>query len=305
MTLQQSVSFAVLVLITATASAEVRSDEDALRVTAESQFESLDANNDDQLDETELQKLSAADLSALHAHGLPGSGPVPKPVFVIASIATSLAAVPTPEDEPEKEDPSKSGRDGSTEKGAEAGKTVEQKKVDVGTSLSPNTRISSKRSHFVPELPAEFAARDKNGDGQIALYEWDRKKYSEFAKLDKNGDGFLTPIELLSKEVLKTLYAKTQSRPGATPGSGTPAAAGTTVTTGSGGTPDASGVEKEARDTFAQMDENKDGNIDEADWGRSRRIRPWFESVGIKVSLPMNTDAFVAQFRRAKESTGR
>lgn len=48
-------------------------------------------------------------------------------------------------------------------------------------------------------LPKEYQALDKNGDGQIGLYEWDRGKYAEFKKLDKNHDGFLTPQELGSK----------------------------------------------------------------------------------------------------------
>lgn len=64
-------------------------------------------------------------------------------------------------------------------------------------------------------------------------------------------------------------------------------------------------IDIEARNTFAQMDDNKDGSIDESDWGRSRRIRPWFESAGITVSLPLNADTFVAYYRRAKESSGR
>jgi hypothetical protein len=55
------------------------------------------------------------------------------------------------------------------------------------------------KSRMVPTLPKEYEARDKNGDGQIGLYEWDRAKYSEFVKLDKNGDGFLTPAELNAK----------------------------------------------------------------------------------------------------------
>ena len=83
--------------------------------------------------------------------------------------------------------------------------------------------------------------------------------------------------------------------------SGTPGTpvAGVPVT----GTPDA--VDQEARKTFGDMDENKDGAIDEADWGRSRRIRPWFEGVGIKVNLPMNIETFVGNYRRAKEGQSR
>lgn len=45
-------------------------------------------------------------------------------------------------------------------------------------------------------LPEIYRALDKNKDGQIGLYEWERAKYAEFRKLDKNKDGFLTPQEL-------------------------------------------------------------------------------------------------------------
>lgn len=45
-------------------------------------------------------------------------------------------------------------------------------------------------------LPEAFRAYDKNQDGQIGLYEWDRAKLTEFRRLDKNRDGFLTPQEL-------------------------------------------------------------------------------------------------------------
>lgn len=72
----------------------------------------------------------------------------------------------------------------------------------------PETGGRRGRSRMVPTLPKEYEARDKNGDGQIGLYEWDRSKYSEFAKLDKNGDGFLTPSELNSKGNLFGARAK-------------------------------------------------------------------------------------------------
>ncbi len=48
-------------------------------------------------------------------------------------------------------------------------------------------------------LPKEYQVYDKNGDGQIGLYEWERAKYAEFKRLDKNHDGFLTPQELAVK----------------------------------------------------------------------------------------------------------
>lgn len=58
------------------------------------------------------------------------------------------------------------------------------------------TQTRKSRTAALPEM---YRSRDKNGDGQIGLYEWDRAKYAEFKKLDKNNDGFLTPQELASK----------------------------------------------------------------------------------------------------------
>jgi len=65
--------------------------------------------------------------------------------------------------------------------------------ADIGSSRR------STRPRMVPVLPKEFETRDRNGDGQIGLYEWERSKYAEFARLDKNGDGFLTPHELTAR----------------------------------------------------------------------------------------------------------
>jgi len=309
--------------------AQDQSDADSIRSTYESQFVELDADGNGTLDEKELGNLAASDLAAFRQHGLPETLPIARDAFVTSGVAmASVAEVPSSASEPAAEEDS--GRGDKTDEGNKAVDTAKvsestkpigaAKSVDVnkaadtkagtGAASVVHVRNSAKKSHFVPELPSEFNARDKNGDGQIALYEWDRKKYAEFVKLDKNGDGFLTPAELLPKESLKALYAQPTAR-AAVPAASPPAVAGTPGTPGVPGampTPggaDPAAVEKEARGTFAQMDENKDGSIDEADWGRSRRIRPWFESSGITVSLPMNADTFVANYRRAKESGGR
>ena len=270
-----------LMTLTWTVMAQDQADANAVRSAFESRFDTLDANNDGQLDENELSKFPAVDLPVLHSHGLPVSTPVSRDAFVAASVALVEEAPKKPTEPVNDSVPGKS--DGATEP---------VKPPEAGVP----TRNSARKGRYVPELPAEFSARDKNGDGQIALYEWERKKYAEFAKLDKNGDGFLTPTELMPKESLKTLYSKTPGRTnGTTP---LPVAA----TTASGETNE---IDKEARGKFMQLDVNKDGVIDESDWGRSRQTRSLFESAGINVSLPMNTDTFIAHYRQTKESAER
>lgn len=48
------------------------------------------------------------------------------------------------------------------------------------------------------ELPESYRSYDKDGDGQIGLYEWPKDRIAEFLALDKNDDGFLTINELKS-----------------------------------------------------------------------------------------------------------
>jgi hypothetical protein len=73
-----------------------------------------------------------------------------------------------------------------------------QLRFPADSNVGGSARRTNK-PRMVPILPKEYEARDKNGDGQIGMYEWERSKYSEFARLDKNGDGFLTPQELNNK----------------------------------------------------------------------------------------------------------
>ena len=266
-------------------------NDEALRPQFESQFDELDSNHDGQLDETELRRFPTPSLNMLHLNGLPNVVPVPRELFVAASVALASSLQAAEESNHPKEEEANAGRDG---------KTIDSRNGKPAIPGSPAARTVTRKGHYVPDLPSEYSSFDKNGDGQIALYEWDRKKYSEFLKLDKNSDGFLTPAELLPAAALKAIYAKATNRP-AQQGSAGASSAGDS-NSGSG---EHDGIEREARKTFGDMDESKDGSIDETEWGRSRRIRPWFESNGVKVSLPLNADNFVALYRRVRESSGR
>jgi hypothetical protein len=80
----------------------------------------------------------------------------------------------------------------------------------TGRSFGPPNRSSSSSSGFRPssrhadgrryrslvELPSEYRDYDKDGDGQIGLYEWPRSRVADFVAKDKNNDGFLTLEEL-------------------------------------------------------------------------------------------------------------
>ena len=69
-------------------------------------------------------------------------------------------------------------------------------------SSSRDSRGRSSRSAPKPpprvtvDLPEAWKAADLDKDGQIGLYEWDRKKYKEFFALDTNRDSLLTPREI-------------------------------------------------------------------------------------------------------------
>ena len=63
---------------------------------------------------------------------------------------------------------------------------------------------ASRPYHVLPEalrgVPTWFILVDKNGDGQISLYEFapslDRRRIELFKGLDKNGNGFIEPDEV-------------------------------------------------------------------------------------------------------------
>jgi Ca2+-binding EF-hand superfamily protein len=61
-------------------------------------------------------------------------------------------------------------------------------------------RVVYRAGKLPKELPAWFSQYDKDGDGQIGLYEWKAagQPLKDFLAMDRNGDGFLTAEEVLS-----------------------------------------------------------------------------------------------------------
>ena len=242
--------------------AQEKDSKESIQSNAEAQFDALDGDDDGVLSEGELEGFSKKTLGRMREKGLRQGYPLARDEFVSAVVAQMEAE--------EKKDREKD-EERQQRKELKLDESSPSSSPEPATSSPTGTRRSTpSKSLLVPRLPAEYQARDKNGDGQIALYEWDRSKYAEFVKLDKNEDGILTAAELLSKNTVNVRIIESDP------------------------------IGKEARESFARMDSNHDGGLAEDEWAASKRVRPMFANAGITASLPMDSKTFVANYRKAK-----
>lgn len=277
---------ASLILLFSSGPLLAQQDEDpvvAMRSNAEAQFDQLDNDGNGTLTEKEMENVPKETLDLMRAKGLKKGYPLSREEFVAAGVAVAQAKAEA------------NAEPGTNREKDDSRQMRKELKIDESSSAESATngptssfRNSLGKSRFAPALPAEYKARDKNGDGQIGLYEWDRAKYAEFMKLDKNGDGFLTAAELLAKStpsIRRGDSVSTVAKPSKTP---EPV--------------EQDPIGKEARDSFARMDKDTDGGIAEDEWASSQRVRPMFENSGINASLPMDIETFVAHYRQAKSN---
>lgn len=171
--------------------------------------------------------------------------------------------------------------------------------------VPPTRPIPTIRERVTYALPDEFKSKDTNRDGQIGFYEWNRRDLAGFKRLDLNNDGFLTPFELLkaSGKIVSIVNAKTPivsvTAPASSGGS-TSTTASATTSTATASTPAATGssVVGRAEVTFASIDDNNDGQIDEAEWKKTRVARRAFERESIAVTFPLAKATFVEQYAK-------
>ena len=157
------------------------------------------------------------------------------------------------------------------------------------------------------DLPAEYADRDLDKDGQLGLYEWKLSEIADFRSFDVNADGFLTPRELLTGGPAETAESTDSSDDGGSSkkdsdtkdsGSSTTKTASTkSAPSGdkSASTRDAKTV-RYAKLTFKGLDKDKDGKLTLEEWGQSSRTRARFTKAKVKLKLPIDEAGFIAVF---------
>lgn len=170
-----------------------------------------------------------------------------------------------------------------------------------GDSRGRSSRSAPKApARVTMDLPESWKVADLDKDGQIGLYEWDRKKYQEFFALDTNGDSLLTPQEIsrssgASPAPSSTAMAATTipssrstststSKPSAAAPSGAPLAAAEYDEKSAEG--------RWAKYVFGRLDKNKDGSLSADEWDGSAKTRDSFKQQNAQLTFPASFEAF-------------
>lgn len=183
---------------------------------------------------------------------------------------------------------------------------------ESSSSSKSSKKTAKPKERVTKELPADYREKDKNGDGQIGLYEWDRKAFAQFYALDRNGDGLLTPDELIaatkkssssdkssSKSATPTLTAApsgdTKSSPSANDATKPSDSSSMKSASASATTESSPGIK-----SFVSLDSNRDGKLSEDEWRRSRTTRGKFEKAKIELNFPVEQAQFVEMYNKVE-----
>jgi hypothetical protein len=172
-------------------------------------------------------------------------------------------------------------------------------------SSSRDSRGRSSRSAPKPpprvtvDLPEAWKAADLDKDGQIGLYEWDRKKYKEFFALDTNRDSLLTPREISQASGASPAPTATAVAASTIPSSRSTSTKTTKPAASPPGTPitaveyDAKSAEgRWAKYVFGRLDKDKDGSLTEDEWNGSEKTRGSFKKHNAQLNFPANFESF-------------
>ncbi len=183
---------------------------------------------------------------------------------------------------------------------------------DSSSSSKSSKKSPKPKERVTKDLPADYREKDKNGDGQIGLYEWDRKAFAQFYALDRNGDGLLTPDELIAATKKSSPSDKTSSKSATTTSIVTPSVdTKSSSSTSDASKPSDSSSMKSASTTattesspgiksFVSLDSNRDGKLSEDEWRRSRTARGKFEKAKIELKFPVEQTLFVELYNKVE-----
>ena len=173
-----------------------------------------------------------------------------------------------------------------------------------GSSSRDSRGLSSRSAPKPPprvtvDLPEAWKAADLDKDGQIGLYEWDRKKYKEFFALDTNRDSLLTPREISRASGASPAPTATAVAASTIPSSRSTSTKTTKPAAAPSGTPiaaveyDAKSAEgRWAKYVFGRLDKDKDGSLTEDEWNGSAKTRGSFKKHNAQMSFPANFESF-------------
>lgn len=180
---------------------------------------------------------------------------------------------------------------------------------DSSSTSKSSKKTAKPKVRVTKDLPADYRDKDKNGDGQIGLYEWDRKAFAQFFDLDRNGDGLLTAEELIAaakKSTTKSTATSNDSNSMAmVSSSGSRSSAPVDVAKPSAAVPASASTPTPVEMTagmkvFVGLDNDRDGTLTGEEWQRSRTARGKFEKAGIAISFPIKQAQFVELYKQVE-----